>query len=621
MKRNVYSASKYTQKASDAPSTVTIITAHDIKTYGYRSLADILRSVRSLHVTNDRNYNYLGIRGFGRPGEYIGRVLLLIDGYRTNENVYDNAFIDQSFLLDVDLIERVEFVPGPSSALYGNNAFFGVINVITKKGNDFDGINLTGSQGGFDTSKGRLSYGKRYDNGLDVLFSATASDRDGPDLYYPEFDSPGQNRGKAEGRDYERHHSAFGKLAFGAFTLEGGHVRREKGIPTGAYGQVFDDPNNQTTDIQDFVSLIYNQRYGRDFDLLFRLNYGRYDYSSDAAYPGIRDINRDLGWGDWWGSELRIVNTSWDRHHIVAGVEFRDNLEQAVRNHFRQGLMVHDIRAESDTYGIYLEDDIRLLDQLTLSAGARYERPAFAESQTNPRLGLIWHALDDTHLKFLYGTQFRAPSFFERNFANPAYQKVNPYLASEHIETFETSLEHFFSPRTRMTLTGFYYDIKDLITAETDPGDSRLVYRNSGALRSKGIEFEGMHYFQNGIQVQASYSWIRAQDAHGRGRVVNSPEHLAKLNLAYPLWNTGLTLGCNTQFISWRKTLAGARVDDVLLTDLTLTTPRFWRHAEFSASVYNLWDQQYGDPGATEHRQDVIRQDGRSFRVQLSLSF
>jgi outer membrane receptor for ferrienterochelin and colicins len=129
----VVSASKYKQKVTEAPSSVSIITSDEIKQYGYRTLADILRSLRGFFVTSDRNYNYIGARGFSRPGDYNTRFLILLDGHRLNDNIYDQAYIGTEFIIDVDLIDRVEIIRGPSSSLYGTNAFFGVINVITKE--------------------------------------------------------------------------------------------------------------------------------------------------------------------------------------------------------------------------------------------------------------------------------------------------------------------------------------------------------------------------------------------------------------------------------------------------------------------------------------------------------
>ena len=125
----VYSASKHMQSASDAPSSVTVVTADEIQKYGYRTLADILESTRGFYVTYDRDYSFVGVRGFGRLGDSNNRILVLIDGHRINDNVFGEPYLGTEFLVDVDLIERVEIIRGPSSSLYGADAFFAVINV------------------------------------------------------------------------------------------------------------------------------------------------------------------------------------------------------------------------------------------------------------------------------------------------------------------------------------------------------------------------------------------------------------------------------------------------------------------------------------------------------------
>jgi iron complex outermembrane receptor protein len=185
----VYGASKHDQKVTEAPSSISIVTVDQIKKFGYRTLADILSSVRGFYVNNDRNYGYIGLRGFNRPGDYGGRVLLLIDGHRLNDPVFDTAANGFDFILDVDLISRVEIIRGPGSSLYGNNAFFGVINVITRKGRDMEGAELAGKARSYGTYEGRASYGKRFENGAEMLFSASYSDSDGHErLFYKEFD-------------------------------------------------------------------------------------------------------------------------------------------------------------------------------------------------------------------------------------------------------------------------------------------------------------------------------------------------------------------------------------------------------------------------------------------------
>ena len=138
----VYSASKHMQSTHDAPSSVTVITANEIQKYGYRTLADILESVRGFYITNDRDYSFVGVRGFGRLGDSNNRILVLIDGNRINDNVFGEPYLGTEFLVDVDLIERVEIIRGPSSSLYGADAFFAVINVITRKPPQLKGFEL-----------------------------------------------------------------------------------------------------------------------------------------------------------------------------------------------------------------------------------------------------------------------------------------------------------------------------------------------------------------------------------------------------------------------------------------------------------------------------------------------
>ena len=96
----VFGAARREQRVTEAPSSVTIVTAEDIRTFGWRTLADALSSVRGFYVTNDRNYTYVGVRGFGRPSDYNNRVLVLVNGHRYNDNVYDQALIGNEFPVD-----------------------------------------------------------------------------------------------------------------------------------------------------------------------------------------------------------------------------------------------------------------------------------------------------------------------------------------------------------------------------------------------------------------------------------------------------------------------------------------------------------------------------------------
>ncbi len=175
----VYTASKYEQSISRAPASVSIVTSDDIRKLGLRTLAGVLQSVRGVYVPYDRTYSYLGIRGFQRPGDYNSRVLLLVDGHRLNENLYGAFLLGTEAVPDVDLIDRVEVIRGPSSSLYGESAFLGVVNVITKRGRQLNGFEVSGEVASFDTYYGRLSFGQKFDNETEVLLSASWYDSAG----------------------------------------------------------------------------------------------------------------------------------------------------------------------------------------------------------------------------------------------------------------------------------------------------------------------------------------------------------------------------------------------------------------------------------------------------------
>ncbi|HVY04399.1 MAG TPA: TonB-dependent receptor plug domain-containing protein, partial [Burkholderiales bacterium] len=213
----VTGASRFAQSTSDAPASVSVLTAEDFHRYGWRTLAEGLRSVRGIYVTYDRAYSYAGIRGFQRVGDFNSRILLLIDGYRVNDNIFDQAFLGGEFPVDVDLIERVEIIRGPGSSIYGGNALFGVINVITKSASAVGAPELGGSIGSFGSREGRVAYAHAAENGASLVLSASKYHSDGPTLSFPGEPSSG-GRAVAD-TDWEDRYRVFGKFEF-----EGLHV-------------------------------------------------------------------------------------------------------------------------------------------------------------------------------------------------------------------------------------------------------------------------------------------------------------------------------------------------------------------------------------------------------------
>jgi outer membrane receptor for ferrienterochelin and colicins len=624
----VYSASKFEQKTTEAPSSVTIITASDIEKYGYRTLADILSSVRSFYTLYDRNYRYVGVRGFNRPGDYNSRILLLIDGVRQNDTIFDQALIGTEFVLDVDLIDRIEIIRGPGSSLYGTNAIFAVINILTKKGRNIGGLQVSGEAGTFDTYRGRISYGKDFSGGVETLLSTSYYESKGDErLYYKEYDEPATNNGIAKDSDLDRLHSFFGKISYQGFTLEGAFQNRKKLIPTATYGTVFNDSRTFTIDESAFVALSYDRTYANQWTLVGRLFYSYYDYHGQYIYDdadGESDEpskvkNKDYGESHWWGAELQASRKFFENHRVIFGAEYRDSFQQDQSNYDIDVYL--DSKEDSENWSVYIQDEFEIVSNLILNAGVRYDHYTTFGGTTNPRLAVIYHPIEKTVLKLLYGTAFRAPSAYELYYSDGYYMKANPGLEHETITTYEVILEQRMGEHLRGTINGFYYDVDNLINPVVDPEDGLFMFKNSQEAEASGIELELEGVWSHGWKGRLSYTYQEAEDKQTGEWLTNSPKHLAKLNIIVPLIQNKIFLGIEEQYTSKRKTLGGDHVDDFFITNVTLFSHQFFKTLKVSASIYNLFDEKYSDPGSAEHLQDSIEQDGRSFRFKLTYTF
>lgn len=624
---SVYGASKYEQKVTEAPASITIITADEIAKYGYRTLAEILRSVRGFYTSNDRAYTYLGVRGFGRPGDYNTRVLLLIDGHRTNENVYDSALVGLEFSLDVDLIDRVEIIRGPSSSLYGTSAFFAVINVITKKGRDYQTVEVAGGAGSHDTYIPRITYGDRLDNGLEYLFSATYFTSDGNHrLFYREFDDPATNHGIAEDADDVETVKLFGEVIWHDFTLQTVYSDRDKTIPTGSYGTYFNDPWSTISDTIWYVDLKYEHSFDAQTSVLARLSYDDYWYSGDYTYdwaeagdPPDLVINKDSGRGEWWRGEVQVTRLLWDSHRLIVGGDYRGNTKQDQKN-FDLEVYLDDRRA-SDNWAVFLQDEFSFWEHFILNAGMRYDHYDTFGVTTNPRLALIYNPDDKTSLKLLYGTAFRAPNAYEFYYTDGFRIKPNPDLDPERIATTEAVVERYLGDHLRGVASVFHYKIEDLIDLQLDPADELLVFRNLDEVTANGVELELEGKWHSGLEGRVSYTYQETEnDATGK-RLTNSPRHLVKVNVIAPVVPERLFSDVEVQYTSERTTTKGTQAGDFAVANLTLFSREWIAGLQFSASVYNLLDKEYSDPVSDELAQDAIEQDGRSFRFKVAYAF
>ena len=623
---HVSTPSRFTQKASEAPSSVSVITSEEIKIYGYRTLADVLRSVRGLYVSYDRSYSYLGVRGFSRPSDYNSRVLVLVDGHRLNDGLFGGGYIGHEFILDVDLIDRVEVVRGPSSSLYGSSAFFGVINVITKRAADLKNVEVSGEVGGQESYKGRFSYAGTFTNtGVQFVLSGSYYDSAGDrHLYFQEFDTPANNHGIANNLDHEQAWNLFGSLSWKDLTLSAAYVARQKYIPTASWDTLFNDPRYNAQDDRGYIDLKWQRALNEDNELLARVYFDDYRYTADypnppAAPPGAA-MSRDDDLAQTVGGEIQWTR-HWRQHVFTFGAEMRDHLhqDQSFYDVNPRTVYLDDHRSSLDA-AFYAQGDFTVLTNLHLNAGVRYDYFEMFGGNANPRAGLIYNPWQPTTFKLLYGTAFRAPNMFETRYQVLPANVGNPDLSPEKIQTYEAVYEQRLPANLQLTLSGYYYHIDDLMY-QVEVAPNSFMFRNTGGANAKGIETELAWLPPCGARARASYALQRAEDATTGAILVNSPQHLAKLNVLAPLWQDKVFTGVEVQYSGRVQTITGSAVDDFCVMNWTLYSQRIIKGVEASASVYNLFDTRYAFPGGPGHIQDRLWQDGRSFRVKLTYRF
>ena len=622
----VYGASKHEQKITEAPSAVSIVTADEIKKNGHRTLKDVLNSVRGFYVTYDRIYSYIGVRGVNRPGDFGGRILITIDGHRMNDPIYDSALSGTEAFLDVDLIDRVEVIRGPGSSLYGNNAFFGVINIITRKGRSVNWGEASASILSGETYGGRFTVGHQFTNGVEFLVSGSIQESQGDTrLKYSEYSSI--NGGVAEDLDYDRNARLFASVSYEGFTLSGGYSERKKGNPSAAYAVVFNERPAFVFDQPAFAELKYAHEFENDWSFLGRAFYNYYHFDADYVYdyggvgnPADYTVNRDIAESHAVGGEIQITKKLLDKHRLTFGGEIRNDVSLTLKNFdVASGATYLDANEDADNYGFYGQGEFLLATPLVFNAGVRYDHLKKFGGTVNPRAALIYTPWKDTTFKALYGQAFRAPNVFEFGYLSPTYD-ANPNLKPETIRTYELVWEQGFARYYRFTASGFYNQIDDLVTRETTSAN-HLIFLNSDSVNVAGAETELEALFPGGWRARVSYTFANAIVSKTNDRLSNSPQHVGKFGIIAPIFKEKIFASAEVQAMSSRQTARGDTVDGFAVCNLTLFSQNLLKNLEASVSLYNVFDTHYEHPVSVDFRQKAIEQEGRSFRFKLTYKF
>jgi iron complex outermembrane receptor protein len=352
-----------------------------------------------------------------------------------------------------------------------------------------------------------------------------------------------------------------------------------------------------------------------------RLHSGRYHYYGEYAYDATAP-NQDMAFGEWWGIDLDASRSISARNLLTVGLEYRDNYRQDQKNYTPEPytMLVNDYN-QSERLGVFAQNELTLFKPLILYTGVRQDWYDTFGAATSPRLGLIYNPGDATTLKLLVGRAFRAPNEYELHYGGGLIYKLNPLLGPERIQTLELAAEHRIGHGLRATASAFRNHITDLISLQRDPVDDLLVFRNVGRINSKGLELGLALNRGRGVTGALGATWQKTSDHETDIELKSAPERMVKLQLGVPLVKEQLSTAIDAQYVSARGTLSGAQAKEYIVTNISLLAPRLFHRIETSATLYNLFDTKYGNPGSEEHVQDIIQQDGRSFRVKATLRF
>jgi outer membrane receptor for ferrienterochelin and colicins len=630
----VRGASKYEQHVTRAPSSVSVVTAEDIRRFGYRTLLDVLQSMRGVYVSDDRNYTYVGLRGFMRPSDYNNRLLLLVDGHRMNENVYGSAYFGRESPIPVEAIERVELVRGPSSSIYGDSAFLGIVNVITRHSEQGrQGMEMSAAAASRDTFEGRLGHSMQW-NDAQLSFDLSGYKSGGESrLYYPEFDprvstlALAANDGIASNVDGEEAAGFFATFRQGALNVTSSFSYRDKEVPTASFETLFNDGDERTVDLRGYLDAKYTHDLDERTQLVGRAYYDVFRYVGYYPYEGEQEgfdldrvVLRDEGSGDWVGTEWQVTRRLGGGHTFVGGVEYREDLRQQQHALYQTQPSVdyHSSDLDARNAAAFAQAEINVTRKLLINAGARLDYYFQRFGRTiNPRLAAIYSPDEKTQIKALFGTAFRSASVYEQYYQFAGVER--DLLLPERIRTSEIAVDRYFHRNYRLGVSAYRYFVKNLITQTVD-AEGEIFFDNVARVRASGVELEMEARFLSGVQARASYARQRAKDALTGLELSNSPRHLAQVNVALPFFDGRLLLGSQLDYHGSVRTLAGEETKSFLLSSFTLTH-RPSDGLELAAGIYNVFDERYGYPGAEDHVQDIIPQDGRTFRLKITRRF
>jgi iron complex outermembrane receptor protein len=617
----VEAVSLHAQTLAEAPANVTVITAEQIHKYGYRTLAEALASVRGFYITSDHTYHYAGVSGISLPGDFNTRFLVMLNGHPLTDNIYgSNGFFGQDFGLDMDLVERIEIIRGPTSALYGSNGMLANINVVTRSPVDGEALRVSSEVDSTGQHKLAAASSLYLGGGANLLISGSVFDDTGIALPLAGLALPSNApaSGVVSNADGEHGYHSIANLIWRHWSFTAYFNSRDKQPLVGLGTSLSGDPAQHVIDSRDLVGAVYTRQVGPG-EFRWQAFYDRYRYHDLYDYPidnPLRPIEAvsDVNLGDQLNTQATYAVPLGQVGTLTAGVEgFLDlrSLQYNLVDNARQ-----DIAGRTNRGGaLFAQQEWKVSARWALHGGLRLDQTRNFGHFLSPRLAAVYRQSAQTVYKLVYGHPFRNPSAFEQyyNDGGLSYAAAPP-LRPESAHTFQGSMERRVGRDWTLTAAGFQYLIQHVIEAVSNQ-DGVQQYQNTGDIRSTGGELELAGKLWDRVETTASMVWQAAVGQQPAAWLPNSPRQIVKLRAGTPAGRRLFAAG-DLEYLAARATSTGSRLGGFLLVDSSATL-RFNRRFDLVAGVHNLLDKRYQD--AVYVAVDRVAGDGRSVFLKLVL--
>ena len=608
-----------------APAVVTVITESDIKATGATNLTDVLQNVPGIHIRASQFAN--------RPlvhfrGASATQTLLMVNGNSMRDLIWGFGIFWKG--LPASMIDRIEIIRGPGSALFGADAAAGVVNIITKTAGRINHNEAGIRIGSFNTKTAWMQHGDNW-NGYEIGFTAELYDTEGYNPYI-EVDRQAafEDQTFSTNATLSPDNAQFGwrnqdirfSVAKDLWRLQADYMRHSN-LEIGLTGFGVLDPVTRASDDRFNLDLFYNNdNFNTNWALDAELRFQHLYYTSGNGFqerpPGYTDAS-----GLYPDGQLNLIRsaerrmifeastlyTGLNNHSIRLGgghtLQDLYSVEQFINsgldstgNPIPAGSPLVDVSDSDFAYApekirrinhVFAEDIWSFAEKWELTAGARYDDYSDFGDTVNPRLALVWQSTDRLTSKLIYGQAFRAPSYQEL-FVETSRSLPNPDLDPERSETIDLAFTYSATNNFLLNLNLFYFDQTDLISAVTVAGLTKKQFQNTGDHIIRGTELEARWQVSKHLNAIANYT-LRNPD-NSSFRTIQEAEKEAYLRTDLNLnqhWNWNL----QANWIGERPRGNNDTRDTLSSYTVVDTTLRFahTNNWEFAASIRNLFDE------------------------------